>query len=107
MSEEPDIFQARLWAWPTAACAPHTVCVTGSLGDADTDKAWFVESLRHRRPAISLPWQKVTRGLNRVAFSERNVVDDAWRSRTTSAIDLFLFVTLDPPLIEPLSEHTA
>jgi hypothetical protein len=38
MSEEPDIFQARLWAWPTAACAPHTVCVTGSLGDADTER---------------------------------------------------------------------
>jgi hypothetical protein len=61
MSEEPDIFQARLWAWPTAACAPHTVCVTGSLGDADTERcrrlahAWrrMRTGLKKETPAIS------------------------------------------------------
>ena len=55
MSEEPDIFQARLWAWPTAACAPHTVCVTGSLGDADTERC--------RRLAHA--WRRMRTGLKK------------------------------------------
>ena len=53
MSEEPDIFQARLWAWPTAACAPHTVCVTGSLGDADTERCRrLAHALRRMRTGL-------------------------------------------------------
>ena len=64
MSEEPDIFQARLWAWPTAACAPHTVCVTGSLGDADTERC--------RRLAHA--WRRMRTGLKKELRQSRPVL---------------------------------